>query len=101
MPKTIQSATTDAPRRRGFLAALAAGAAVTPLAALHAASEGPDDALVRLADQILALEHESQQLCEEEETLPFGARQRFHESRIRPLSRHSTEMRDTLAVMTA
>jgi hypothetical protein len=99
-PDSVPSATAP-PRRRGFLAALAAGAAVVPLVAARGASEGSDTALIAVADEIIALERESNRLSAEEELLPVREQHAFSEKHIRPLTNRSLDLRDELALTPA
>lgn len=96
-PDESVPSTTATPRRRGLLAALAAGAAVAPALAVHAADNGSDVALIELAEQILELERQSNRLSEQEETLPSRERHAFSEKHIRPLTNRSLDLRDQLA----
>ena len=96
-----EAKTLAPPRRRGLLAALAAGAAVAPALAVHAAGGGSDAALIELADEILDLNRQSDRLSEQEEALPLRNQRPFHEKWIRPLSRRSNEARDELATLSA
>lgn len=100
-PDESVPSTTAPPRRRGLLAALAAGAAVAPTLAVHAADNGSDAALIELADGIMDLDRQINRLSEQEEALPFRNQRPFREKWIRPLSRRQNEARDELATLSA
>lgn len=90
MPKATEHHTTS---RRALLgAAIAFPAAALPVAAL--AGGTPDAGLIRLANEILALEAETNRLARiEDEFEDWTARHRFNAEHIRPLSaRHHVLM---------
>jgi hypothetical protein len=98
------------PSRRsqfGGVASLVAGAAVLAAAANAAPAQDADAALVALADEIAALDRESNRLNDEEDLLPTGsvqacrARHDYHETHIRPLSHRINDLRAELAELPA
>jgi hypothetical protein len=101
---TSKAETPPAHSRRtlfGVGAALIAGAGVLATATRAEPARGPDGALIALADEILALERESNRLGEEEDLLPVRERQGFSEKHIRPLTNRLLDLRDELALTPA
>jgi hypothetical protein len=98
----------SSPSRRGMLAAaasaLVAGAAVATTAHAAPIAEPSDDAkLIQLADEIIALDAESQRLGEIQDDLPvFGrARDDFNKKHIRPLVDRHHDLMPQLAMTPA